>query len=795
MSDGPGAVTLPSGAGARGRADLLCVLGLVLLPFLLFWPVTLGLRVFAQGDLFTYNYPLLHVTAEQWKEGRVPLWNPYIFGGTPLLAAIQGGVFYPPNALLLLKPLWLWFGYSILLQYSLCGVFGFLYLRQLDLSPAAAVTGALVYAFAGFTMGHLGHVGMLRTIPWLPLVLWGFEGWRREGSARHLAAGALAVGLMVVAGHPQVPFYALVVASTYALYFAVVGEPGERRRALVGLLLALAAGAAVGGVQLVPTAEALREDYVRDGGGTYEYFTLYSFPPSHLPALLFPRLMRVPLIEMSGYVGIAPLVLAVVGALGARGPQDRHRRYYVGLAVASLLLVLGRYNPIYPLLYRLPLYNSFRIPSRNWFEFTIAAAVLAALGIDFLRNNLERAGRVLRWTLAGVGLTAVVIAVAAVARGGLGGAAVWPRVPFLAATLLLLGWVAARPRASRHPGVAVALPVLVAADLFSFGSSLYRQYEPSVYTRPPEALQFLQRQDGPFRILTIDAHKMLDPFREALAPDSNATVGVESLGGHDVLVLRHITPASAGVSGASGVILRAPPLRWRRFKWFMDLLNTRFVVASRGGGRAALDPERYRKAYENESVVVYENLQALPRLFWVPRVRTADRWAGMAALKSGRVGDDVFDPRRSALVEVPRGVTGPDPTLATPPGDSNAELRSRVEILDLQPGEVRVRLESPADGLLVHGTNMASGWMAAVDGARVPVYRTDGFVQGVIVPAGSHVVEFRYAPVSFVVGAATSLAGLGLVGAVLAWPTLLRRAGAVPPEAIRAASRTDAAPG
>jgi hypothetical protein len=64
--------------------------------------------------------------------------------------------------------------------------------------------------------------------------------------------------------------------------------------------------------------------------------------------------------------------------------------------VVSVLLVFGSYNPLYPLLYHLPLYNSFRIPSRNWFEFTLAAAVLTKLGLDSLRNDFERARRGLR---------------------------------------------------------------------------------------------------------------------------------------------------------------------------------------------------------------------------------------------------------------------------------------------------------------------------------------------------------------------------------------------------------------
>jgi hypothetical protein len=227
----------------------------------------------------------------------------------------------------------------------------------------------------------------------------------------------------------------------------------------------------------------------------------------------------------------------------------------------------------------------------------------------------------------------------------------------------------------------------------------------------------------------------------------------------------------------------------------MDLLNTRFLVVPKAERTWVPDPERYRRVLENDSVVVYENRQALPRLFWVPQVRQADRWSALAALKSGRVGDDPFDPRRSALVEVPPGVPPPDPALAAPPADRGADVEPRVEILDLQAGEARVRLESPVAGLLVHASNMASGWTATVDGTRVPVYRTDGFLQGVVVPAGSHEVRFRYDPVSFRAGAAASLVGLALVGAVLAWPSLLRRAGGVPAGPARAEGRTGEASG
>jgi uncharacterized membrane protein YfhO len=77
---------------------------------------------------------------------------------------------------------------------------------------------------------------------------------------------------------------------------------------------------------------------------------------------------------------------------------------------------------------------------------------------------------------------------------------------------------------------------------------------------------------------------------------------------------------------------------------------------------------------------------------------------------------------------------------------------------------VRLEVESPADGVLVHATNHARGWRAELDGVEVPLLRVDGFLQGIALPAGRHQVRFRYRPPGFLAGAAISaLTLLGIV--------------------------------
>src|SRR6185503_14520231 len=103
----------------RYRLDLLAALSFLLLPLLLFWPVTLGDRTLIPADnlfffqpwasardqfdaappetphndlpldLLLENYPWKRFIVNAIHQGDLPLWNPYLFGGAPFLASGQ----------------------------------------------------------------------------------------------------------------------------------------------------------------------------------------------------------------------------------------------------------------------------------------------------------------------------------------------------------------------------------------------------------------------------------------------------------------------------------------------------------------------------------------------------------------------------------------------------------------------------------------------------------------------------------------------------------------------------------
>jgi len=195
----------------------------------------------------------------------------------------------------------------------------------------------------------------------------------------------------------------------------------------------------------------------------------------------------------------------------------------------------------------------------------------------------------------------------------------------------------------------------------------------------------------------------------------------------------------------------------------LDLLATRHIVVDRNYSEelAKLRPP-LRMLEERGSVAIYENPQALPRAFFVPRVElVADPEALLERLASLR-----HRPRQVALVE-------------EAPADGFLGLegggRGDVEITASRSEELLVRVNAPRDGFLFVSDQYFPGWKAWVDGAPTQIQRANYAFRLVRVPQGESRVEFRYRPVGLHAGVSVTLA---TVSALLAWVAVAhRRAG------------------
>jgi len=164
--------------------------------------------------------------------------------------------------------------------------------------------------------------------------------------------------------------------------------------------------------------------------------------------------------------------------------------------------------------------------------------------------------------------------------------------------------------------------------------------------------------------------------------------------------------------------------------------------------------------YSRPEARLYRIAAPLPRIRFVTRERPP-RDPGDAALS---LLDPAFDPDSEVLIDgAPRQDQAGDPETA------------EIQVLQDDPERVRISLVAASAGHLVISDCDAPGWTATVDGAPAPIRRANMLFRAVPVPAGRHTIEMSYRPFSVKAGAATSLLGFAVLGA-LCFPPGRRRA-------------------
>src|SRR5262245_52706535 len=101
-----------------------------------------GFLVTTVSDQYLGGYPVRHFAAEMLKDSsRLPLWNPYLFGGMPYVAAMHGDIFYPTFLLRMVMPTDVAMTWAFIIHVFLCGLLLFGFLRACRVGFYAALVG------------------------------------------------------------------------------------------------------------------------------------------------------------------------------------------------------------------------------------------------------------------------------------------------------------------------------------------------------------------------------------------------------------------------------------------------------------------------------------------------------------------------------------------------------------------------------------------------------------------------------------------------------------------------------
>src|SRR5262249_30406401 len=138
---------------------------------------------------------------------------------------------------------------------------------------------------------------------------------------------------------------------------------------------------------------------------------------------------------------------------------------------------------------------------------------------------------------------------------------------------------------------------------------------------------------------------------------------------------------------------------------------------------------------------LYKISGSVPRTYVVNKGKVVKEFADV--LRS--LSDPEFDPAEEVVVE--------DNVIIQP----NRPLQATATIVRYEDTVVVIHVNSNDDGVLVLADSYYPGWHAHVDGKKTKILRANHFFRGVSIPAGRHVVEFKYDPQSFRLGLFVSL--------------------------------------
>ncbi len=695
------------------KKNLFFLLILSLLILIFFSRYLTGKNLFfatdeASSDLLDFYYPQRVFLAEHLKQNQIPLWTPYQQNGFPFLAEAQTGIFYPPNLILLrLLPTPLAFNWSIILSYFILSFGTYFFLKTLKLDSIAAFFGSLVITFSGFFITHLKHVPLLQVAAFLPWILLFTEKIITTYSSKYALGLAFILALMILPGHLPTSYSIILFALFYFLLRLAqeFKKRGETAKPIVLFFLSLLLSLFLSAIQLLPTLEMIPYSTrniplvsVNFSSKLIDQIMIFLNPFIFGNPGLGNYLPSKPnLWEINGYLGLIPLFLAVYAFFKVKQIFP-----FKTLLALSLIFVFGVPRGFFDFLWNfLPGLIFTRIPSRFLLFTDFFLIVLAAFCLQKLIQK----------------------------------------------------------RLSEGKAIVLAILIFTALDLGWYFYPYYGSMSANKWQETPQSATFLKKDAENFRIANFGQDfsyplayqaaggwlRNTDYFlaaKETLPPTLNSLFDISSI---------HFQYEYAGAFALSrrsqlSLLAQKEDLFNPSAPKLLGLQNIKYILSM-----APLPPEAtssFKLVFETSPkaelppLTILENPQFLPRAYLVPTSLVLTREKALAFMISSD-----FNPIQQVILEKNLDL----------PQNGQGTKKQDIRLLEDEEDRLQFQVETPASAYFVLTDSFYPGWKAKIDGQETEIVVANYAFRAIAIPAGKHLIEFSFKPISFYLGALITL--------------------------------------
>lgn len=754
----------------------------LLLPFIFFSDTfNIGSIVQGSGDPTTIGLPIYKLRISTIKQMDFPFWDILNYSGYPLYGYIEMNPFYPITLLFgLIFPTVVAFNLSLLFHYSLAGIFMYLLLKELKVNNISSFVGSFVFMFSGTMITHRSHPWQIFTIIWFPLIILLLEKYRKNKRLYLIFIAAIIYAISFLGGSPQLFLYGSIIILSYILFYSFISFKGKKDYLFLSSLTIFIITPLLVSFQLFPTLELMQES-VRENI-SYTFFSDYSFNFKMLPVLVSPFIFGNPFFskvslstysgswnynEMVIYFGLVTMPLMVIGAF----VKDKRKWLWIFLMAFSFMLVFGRSIPLYKIMYYIPLYNMFRAPTRNWFEFGFAFSILCSFGLNYLTTKADADKlRKISNILLGVFISLLIgfFSLLAIVNTKFQSVlieklkinneklinvfsnihirnyAIYTPIIFISITIIILFLMR---KWWKNKVFLTFFIIMICADLFCFGhffegnSEIFKNNNFTTSSN----LNFLENNSKEFRIYPVATSAAGKDF----AHNKNIYLNSDVITGHIQFLLKDYNYIT-GIGGSTDNIAGYDELI--KNQSIISMLNTKYII---------LDEKKYKKLTEDNNYnlrnnykifktddkkIILENPKVLPRFYYISNILLANN---IDEVKDILWNDVNFNISNNAII-LDENLTNNDFNQINKFNSNNSKISKKTEIppdiIEYKNNSATLKTNNQNLSFLVFSDSYFPGWKVTINGKTDKIYKVNGILKGIFVPPGENTIIFSYLP-------------------------------------------------